>query len=332
VAYSVKILADSISPAGHRLTTFECTFPRIVLAEVNTHKMLSKNSASSRAIPVGDRIAAIRADPFVPEQFGKNRSGMQATETLDDDASADARMIWANAMHNSLANAGFLAELEVHKQLANRLLEPFAWHTAIISGTDWENFYGLRVHPAAQGEFSKFARTMKELHADTTPNPVNYGEWHAPLVLGDPELDGWNLQVGGASWRDIAHISAGRCARVSFEKHGLKEPAKDIDRAQKLISNGHLSPLEHPARPMAPWELESFKQYEFEIDDGEGRRIIRSNCNLATFVYRRDVGIYPKHLKVWGLGGKERQVHYCGNYNGWVQLRKLIPGEAVFRG
>ena len=221
------------------------------------------------------------------------------------------------------------AKIGAHKQLANRLLEPFAWHTAIISGTDWENFYGLRVHPAAQGEFSKFARTMKEMHADSTPRTIGYdGEWHVPLVIDDPDLS--RDLPEGPSWIDLAHISAGRCARVSFERHEMREPAKDIERSKGLISNGHLSPLEHPARPMTPWELESFKQYEFDVDDGSGRRTIRSNCDLGTFVYRRDTGIYPKHLKVWGLGSV-RQVHYCGNFNGWMQLRKLVPGESVFQ-
>lgn len=128
MAYAAKILADSISPAGHRLTSFECTFPRIVLAEVNTHRMLSRNSASSRAIPVQKRIAAILLDSFVPEQFGKNKKGMQHDEVLDGDVDVAARTHWERACAAMIREATALEGINVHKQLANRLLEPFSWH------------------------------------------------------------------------------------------------------------------------------------------------------------------------------------------------------------
>jgi thymidylate synthase ThyX len=292
MGYFATILADSISPAGHRLTTFQVTFPRIVLAEINTHRMLSRNSASSRAVPVEKRIAAVDADPFVPEAFGRNQKGMQPGEALAGPADDEARRIWRWIREEACSAARDLAELEVHKQYANRLLEPFAWHTAILSATDWDNFWHLRVHPAAQGEFSKAAAMMLDLYREHSPYPTNYNEWHLPLLqLGEV----FNLQVGGMNYEKIAEISAARCARVSYLTHeGKCDPQADLELYEKLTKNGHTSPLEHPARPMTPSEIERFRADRYEWAEG------------------------------WVRVGSG---HYLGNFNGWVQLRKLIPGE-----
>jgi len=290
MAYNAKILADSISPAGHRLTSFEVTFPRIVLAEVNTHRMLSRNSASSRAIPVEKRIAAVEADPFVPEQFGKNKKGMQHDEVLDGADAADARTMWFNVMNSAIENGRGMSKLGVHKQLANRLLEPFSWHTAVITATDWDNFEHLRVNPAAQGEFQKAAEWMMRLKRESEPHPVNYGDWHTPYVEAD---EGFNLEVLGEGFP--ANISAARCARVSYlTQDGKRDPKEDLALYDRLIGPGHLSPLEHPARPMTPSELDRFRVDRYEWAEGWVRV---------------------------GTG------HYCGNFNGWIQLRKLVPGE-----
>jgi len=323
MAYEARILADSISPAKHRLTTFLVTFPRIVLAEVNTHKMLSKSSASSRAIPVEKRIAAVEADPFVPEAFGRNKAGMQHDEVLEGDADAAARFHWAIAQQGMIAQARVLAGINVHKQLANRLLEPFSWHTAIISGTDWDNFWHLRVHPAAQGEFSKAAAMMLNLYSSSAPRRLEYGEWHLPFV---PELDIEAVRREGAQpeWVNWAKVSVARCGRVSFNRHELRDFDKDIARAEEFARNGHMAPLEHAARPMSPWELDAFEQYEalFWVD-GEGERTMRVTEKFLDAVHDHSPDF--EHIR---LVGKPRRVHYCGNYNGFVQLRKLIPNEA----
>jgi hypothetical protein len=74
MTHSTKILADSISPDGVRLTTLEVVMPRIVLAEFNTHRMLSRNSASSRAIPIEKMIRMVipnEAD-ILQQQDGEN--------------------------------------------------------------------------------------------------------------------------------------------------------------------------------------------------------------------------------------------------------------------
>src|SRR3954452_24195130 len=82
MGFEAKVLADSVSPAGQRLTTLEATFPRFVLAEFNTHRVFSRNSASSRAIPVAKQLRRVLDDPYVPIEFGSNKPGMQAGPAL----------------------------------------------------------------------------------------------------------------------------------------------------------------------------------------------------------------------------------------------------------
>jgi len=328
MGYEAKILADSISVVGHRLTTFEVTFPRIVLAEVNTHKMISKNSASSRAIPVGERIVAIETDPFIPESFGKNKAGMQHEEILDGDADMAARKHWMQAMGACVVEARAMEGINVHKQLANRLLEPFSWHTAILSGTDWDNFEHLRVHPAAQGEFSKAARMMMDMKRESTPVLVEPGTWHLPHV---PEVyyGAVRSKVEPGAWLNWAKVSAARCGRVSFMRQNAQNFDKDVARADAFISDGHMSPLEHPARPMTPWELDAFEQWEADFwVEGNGTRTMRVSEHFLRQVQDYDTVPGGSGMPEIRLKSEPKRVNYCGNFNGWVQLRKHVPGEA----
>lgn len=247
MSYSSKILADSVSPDGVRLTTFLVEFPRFILAEVNTHRMLSRNSASSRAIPVKKSIEQVMLDPFIPEEFGANRPGMSADENLDDEKSRWSREEWIHACNNAIGTAKNLDRLGVHKALANRILEPFKWHTAIISGTEWDNFFALRTDKNAQPEFRKIALMMQEEFKWSAPNPIYHGNWHLPLIHWDEEAD-WTR---GKDWDFWKKVSVGRCARVSYLTHdGVRDPEKDIELHDRLKTNGHLSPFEHVARPI----------------------------------------------------------------------------------
>lgn len=236
MAYECRILADSISQLGVRLTTLLVRFPRIILAEVNTHRVLSRNFESSRAVPVAKRIEAVRDDPFLPEAFGKNQRGMQATETLTGEQDEHARTVWLGSAYAACAQAEHLASLGVHKQLANRLIEPYSWVSGVISATEWENFFALRCHPDAQPEFQRLARMMRVAMEESHPVPIRFGDWHLPF--GDP----------GDDWM----VSAGRCARVSYNTHdGKRDTGADRELARRLIASGHMSPFEHQARPMA---------------------------------------------------------------------------------
>ena len=257
MAFAAKILADSVGPRSDaRLVTFEITFPRPFLAELNTHKMLSKNSASSRAIPVEKMIQRVLDDPYIPQSWGKNQKGMQATEEVTAGDAALAEHEWLLARDTAILSAKSLMHLGIHKQFANRLLEPFMWHTCIITGTEWSNFFHLRNNPMAQPEMQTIAAMMQQLYKEHEPEKLDYGEWHLPLISPedyDAAFEQGIAQQAGNSVnlaQGMVKISVGRCARVSYLTHDGKRDLKaDIELHDSLLKNGHLSPFEHVATP-----------------------------------------------------------------------------------
>lgn len=272
--YAAKILADSLAPEGDRLTTFEVTFPRFILAEMNTHRVLSRNSASSRAIPVKKAIKMVKEDPFVPESFIQNQAGMSGDLNLEGWRTIAAELTWQGAKWAALGAATILDRLELHKALANRILEPFKWHTAIISGTEWDNFFALRTDKNAQPEFRKIAQWMENLYLANTPRQLSYGSWHVPLVRTDELLStGCPADLTGPvqiDWDFWKRVSVGRCARVSYLTHdGKRAPIMDVALHDRLMTNGHLSPFEHVARPRytprSSGNFKGFFQYRKEI-------------------------------------------------------------------
>lgn len=244
MGYNAKIIADSISEYDNRLTTMEITFPRMVLAEFNTHRMFSRNSASSRAIPVEKQLQKIEEDPFIPVYFGKNQSGMQASEELDTGDRQIAEDMWLEARSCAVSHARNLLSMNVHKQITNRLLEPFMWHTVIVTATEWSNFFDLRAHKDAQPEIRVIAEMMRDLYLDSEPQLIRGEEWHLPFI--QPE------EYDGKFERDekARKISAARCARVSYLTHdGKRDLEADLTLYERLVSGGHMSPLEHVATP-----------------------------------------------------------------------------------
>lgn len=148
---SAKVVADSLDPRGNRLTSLLITFPRIILAEINTHRMLSKNTSSSRAIPFNKMVEAVENDPFTPVAWQKEHKGMQGSEYLDEHNSEVATEHWLKARDFAISQAQYLNGVfdkteSVTKQLCNRLLEPFMWTTMLITGSEesWDNFFNLR--------------------------------------------------------------------------------------------------------------------------------------------------------------------------------------------
>lgn len=240
MSYAAKVIADSIAD-GVRLTTLEATMPRIVLAEFNTHRMFSRNSASSRAIPVEKRIQAVIDNPFVPESFGSNQRGMQAGSDLEGQQAADARETWMQARVEAVRAARALATLGVHKQLANRLIEPFAWTTVVVTATEWENYFNLRISSLAQPEIRLVSEAMKRAMDASTPEPLFIGDWHLPYI-GEEEY------AAGIDDASLAFISAARCARVSYlTQDGRRDTEADLKLAASLATNRHMSPFEHVA-------------------------------------------------------------------------------------
>jgi thymidylate synthase ThyX len=241
VAYGARVLLDSVSPLGVRLITLEVTFPRFVLAEFNTHRQFSRNSASSRAIPSSKLIERIERDPVIPLEWGRNKAGMSASERLSDQEACAAARIWLRARDDAVAYARQLQALNVHKQELNRILEPFLWHTVIVTATEWENFFELRCSENAQPEIREAAVRMREAIGASRPRDVGYGQWHTPLIQDDE----YALPA-----QTRCQISAARCARVSYLTHeGKREIEKDLELYERLKRDRHLSPFEHVATP-----------------------------------------------------------------------------------
>jgi hypothetical protein len=191
MAIKAEILADSISPAGVRLTTLLCEYPRFIHSELMTHRVFSRNAASSRAIPPEKQIQRIIDDPFVPV-FGSRVAGMGEGE-LDDLSQDAARRTWLLARDSAVDYAKVLNKLGTDKSRINRLLEPFSWITVIITATEWSNFFALRDHPAAQGEFQQLARAMREAMDVHTPRELRHGQWHLPLVKIGGRTTDWEV-------------------------------------------------------------------------------------------------------------------------------------------
>ena len=149
---NAEIVADSISPQGHRITSFILTYPRFIHSELMTHRLFSRNSASSRAIPLEKMVKMVEEDPFIPIAWQKDHKGMQGTEYLNEEEVERAELQWIQASKNAINSARMLnsnyfgvTKNLVTKQLCNRLLEPFMWHTVLVTATEWENFFELRM-------------------------------------------------------------------------------------------------------------------------------------------------------------------------------------------
>jgi len=253
------ILATERFDGAARLVTFCVTFPRFILAEVNTHTILSKNSASSRAIPTEKVMDDVETHPFVPE-FNRRVTGMGIGEALPLEEQLEAEWEWLVARDSALDQAHLLNGMNVDKSRVNRLLEPFMWHTAIISGTNWRNFFGLRCPDGeptaefpAQIEFQKLSSMMRDAYINAPVTTLQAGQWHTPYAMA--------LDVDD---RDRAMISAGICGRVSYNRHDQAESTADsIKRAEMFIQNGHWSPLQHQGRvTKTPYQSGNFYGYE----------------------------------------------------------------------
>lgn len=247
MSISARIEADSINTQGNRLTTVAVRIPRMILAQLNTHRVFSSSSNSSRAIPVKKMIDMVESDPYVPEVFGSNKPGMQSGPPVSDQGAA--RDVWMQSMEFAVEKARNLADFEVHKEWANRLLEPFMYINVVITSTEWENFYNLRIHPDAQGPIHDLAVEIRRAIGKSDPlKRLKDNPWHLPFVR---EEDAVAVSRLNNPEELLCKISAARAARTSYNNHDGSNP--DIDRDLKLFdllagSNPiHASPLEHVA-------------------------------------------------------------------------------------
>ena len=235
-----KVLADSVSRDGNRLTTLEVTFPRMLLPEFNTHRMFSRNFRSSRAVPTSKLIKEVRDSPYVPERFGRNEKGMQSRNDLGSLEDAQARAVWLEASESACKLAEQLAAIGVHKQWVNRLLEPYMHVHGVVSSTEWANFFDQRDHPDAQPEIRKLAQVMKEAIYSSVPEHTN---WHLPYLTAEEKAQ---LEKPTAM-----AVFAARCARVSYTPFNSSTASmeEDLRLYNDLVQANppHLSPLEHPS-------------------------------------------------------------------------------------
>jgi hypothetical protein len=244
------VIADSISD-GNRLTTLQLRYPRFIHAEFMTHRMFSRNASSSRAIPVERMIEDLKRDPATPVYWGGAQKGMQAGAELIGNELASAKWQWSNAMYQAIRSAEIMMEAGLHKQIANRILEPWAHINVIVTATDWDNFFALRRHPDAQPEIKALADRMHEAMERSVPDFLLPGEWHLPYTGFDT-----NDRLHGdflLSDEDQRKVSVARCARVSYMTHDGKRPTVEADIAlhDKLVGAVplHASPAEHQATP-----------------------------------------------------------------------------------
>lgn len=253
MSYQAKVLLDSITSDKKRLTTMQITYPRFVHSEFMTHRVFSRNASSSRAIPVAKMLERVKSDPAMPVEWGLNQAGMQAEAHAQEDLRGAAISEWLLARDSAVRHAEELMNAGFHKQIVNRLIEPFTWITVIVSGTDYKNFFLQRatVHsPLAQPELRKIADMMLEAYTASTPTQLDRGEWHTPFIQADEDF---NTEYHPLIARK--RVSVARCARVSYlTQEGVRDHTEDLRLYQRLTSSKpiHASPLEHVATPSPP--------------------------------------------------------------------------------
>ncbi|WP_222875361.1 FAD-dependent thymidylate synthase [Terrihabitans soli] len=303
---SAKIIADSVSQAGIRLTSLQLRYPRFIHAELMTHRAFSRNASSSRAIPVSRLIDDMRRDPAMPIHWGKNQKGMQADEECNERVNlgpsmglaheflASSSEAWIHAMNQAIAVAEAFDAAGFHKQVVNRLLEPFSHINVLVTATDFANFFALRLHKDAEPHIRILAGEMKAAMDTSIPTELHPGEWHLPYVTKEdwaqfpPDLieggDGYSYDE---ALENLMKVSVARCARLSYLTYEGKRSwlSDDIALYEKLVvaEPMHASPAEHQATP----------------------------------------DTYSQEYQDWDTPSQH------GNLRGWRQHRKMLANEAV---
>jgi len=266
-----KVIADSINIDGSRIVTLQLAYPRFIHGEFMTHRVFSRNAMSSRAIPVKKVIEQVLKEPETPIHWGANQAGMSAdTEIYKVKGAIE---LWGIAARQAALGAKDMIDLGLHKQVVNRLLEPFQTMHTVVTATEWENFFILRDHKDAQPEIKQLAIVMRESIEASTPLFLGKDDYHLPYL--DDKTNLTSLQA--------IKCSIARCARVSYLNHDQSEPSvhKDLGLYDMLYESGHLSPFEHVATPITT---------KYEWQDGEthrGRDGSRWSGNFKDFIQYR---------------------------------------------
>lgn len=253
-----KMIADTVSQAGARINTLQLEYPRFIHSEFLTHRAFSRNSSSSRAVPVSKMLEQVRNDPAMPVHWGLNQAGMQAESEIADKESAESA--WRNSARLAADCAAVLNGLGLHKQVVNRVLEPYQQMHTVVTATEWDNFFELRRHKDAQPEIQALAEAVYNAIQSSSPNQ---SEYHLPYIEGGRlESLAYGIKTAGggdislsqaeySAYKHLAKISAARCARVSYLKHDGTHPSEEDDLMLfgRLAGSRplHASPTEHQA-------------------------------------------------------------------------------------
>lgn len=297
-----RVIADSIDAKGQRITTYELEYQRMFHSEVMTHRALSKNSSSTRAIPVARAIELVQQKPAMPIHWGQNNPGMSSKKELDETRRDAAEGVWRACIESVISHVKVLADPEGingHKQWVGRWLETASFIKVVLTGTDFNNLWNLRRHPDAQPEFLELANCMYDAREMSTPNLLKPGQWHLPYI---DFVDGKYFSEGQEVDLTIARkISASCCAQASYRKldTSIEKAVKVFDMLHLGDESGepaHASPTEHQATPMD-----------------------ESNIPFNPNTWEPGVTHVRRDGSLWS-----------GNLRGWVQFRQLIPNEAVW--
>lgn len=243
---NVKVILKSKNAStGDILTTVALRYWRPIHAELMTHRAFSRNAGSSRAIPVKTMLAQVWNDPAGPIHWGANQSGMQAGSELQGWRKKAAQFLWRTAGKAACVFAWTFMKVGLHKQVANRLLEPWQYINVLVSATDWDNFFNLRCHPDAQPEMQELACAIRDAIEDEPAMILTAGQWHLPYI--DME------EAQTLSLQEQKEVSAARCARVSYAPFdGNAAIEKERSRYALLVGSKpiHASPTEHQAQAL----------------------------------------------------------------------------------
>jgi len=316
--------ADARRPGRRECVTFRLTAPRVILAEINTHRVLSKSSESSRAIPYANRIGQADRDPYRPLSLNRKGRGMAAGAALDDAGARLAASMWEYVRAAALYACRALDAAGLAKEEGNRLLEPFALCRTVLTGTDWANFFALRTHEAASPAFRYLARAMYVAYARSTPRPLNYGDWHLPFVgeadraaaleyTGRQRFAGAVPDVGrhfrGPADYHLCRWSAARCARVSY---GLLDgrpctPAADDETWASLVG---LRGRAHEAATLPPGRIGPGAAARWDADPVHASPAEHQGSPLHQAAEVVEPGLRS-------------------NLSGYLQFRRVLGGETV---
>lgn len=292
--FAKVVLASKPTNGAKPIITIHARYPRIIHGEIMTHRVFSRNARSSRAVPVATMLKEIRETPFVPWHWGKNQKGMQAGEEHNEPVEYVVDGIveglsredaWLEARNHAVRAARNFNEAGYHKQIVNRLIEPFSWIDTLITSTSWANFFHLRDHEAAEPHFHDLAVLVKEAIAGAEFQTLKPGEWHMPYITREDEIAATHYLANKIGSGDpfgvfvpheyrqklLLKLSVARCARISYKPFdGDGSIEKELERYDGLVGSSplHASPAEHQATPDVPalgheypvagWENERF--------------------------------------------------------------------------